>query len=251
MFFYPLFQGWKIMKAQSQPEEKLPEIAKKYLDAAVGGIIISSIELALRVILPDSADKYVKLLSNILLLLLVVILFLRPVYLKSFLYLQRWKAWRMVNSMIILFVFFAPWFRACTPTPVPPDQPNQPAGFSTIPEVVFNGYQIIYLTGAVTLDKLLSRSVETFLDAIPWAVIFFGLLFMIIYSFANLRIIFTNGRRRLLVFSLVMSFLGLLSMAFSVTNKRDLLWGYWLGWVGLTSSAVLEILSRREHKKMI
>ena len=155
---------------------------------------------------------------------------------------NKWKVWRIINSIVMLISFFIPW--------VEENDFSYYTVFTYFGRLDFQGgLAINYL-----LDPILRYEIRTafmIIDAI-------GLAAILIYCVLNMILSLLQTKYfDELIWAISTFFL----MALTVSSLRHqisvwfgwkfLLWGYWLTWIGLASSIILEIsyfLSKRKVK---
>jgi hypothetical protein len=151
---------------------------------------------------------------------------------------SNWKISRIINSAIILFAFFTPWF-------VDFDWYKTDwyhnTGFGAI--MFFRNMGVFEFE----LEKSLSGRIGIAILAFPY---FLGLIALLIYCVLNMfaAISMTNlteklNWRILISCLLVLGAISLLKILNMVGTQHlsSLQWGYWIGLIGFISSVVLEI----------
>ena len=152
---------------------------------------------------------------------------------------NKWKIWRIINSTTILFAFFIPWA-------VVARDPYDHA------ELIFTGFQVLQFYKDFTL------SVLSLYGFIPWVsyLLFYnmlGFITMLVYCALNIFVAAFTTKFidkpiwNISTFCLIslwwVSLLHIDALYFhGWQNLSDALWGWWLVWIGLVSSTVLEII---------
>ncbi|MCL4530506.1 MAG: hypothetical protein M1282_13965, partial [Chloroflexi bacterium] len=159
---------------------------------------------------------------------------------------NKWKVWRIVNSAIILISLFLPWGVAEGPSH---DYKN---------DLIWNGIQIVQWDNILVPALLSNPELQLPLSARITLITgltteFVGLAAVLAYCILNLILgMFINklvGKPvwNILAFCLIV--FGGIGLWYILTKNLswwwqsllDSLWGYWLIWIGLLSSIVLEI----------
>ena len=197
------------------------------------------------------------------------------------------KAWRIINAIILLIGWFGPWMRACAgPISNPNLDPSitmEPCFaigclFISIPVIVLPGWltpfaypgliyaiAIFIMPIAIAISRkyqVNNRQLLIILVSINVISLFFlgiinyGLALWVILALDTLVIIYAIANRadrapvqtkkkflpRYLF--LALAFIGLILI---FGGDDDLLWGYWVTWVGILSSILFEILDYRSR----
>lgn len=131
------------------------------------------------------------------------------------------KYWRLFNSTLLLIAFIAPWFRSC--------------GSNTI-----NGFDAISISGDGALKAPFSL----------YPIIFVGLACLLLYILLNLFSLSVLKAEKLRPWRKRTLIGGVAGMIFVpiLPILEESLWGYWLTWIGLLSSIVLEARENQNSK---
>lgn len=228
------------MNESKNPEEKIPDLAKKFFYSALGGILVSLLESMLRRILPEDASANLDLITNVALILIIGVLFLRKEHLNVVRGLKRWKAWRLVNSFILLGGLFAPWFKACNRQIF-----TEEGAVAMESALTFNGFDTLFLFGAFSRIGL----GEAFFRTLPLIIVLLGIASIIAYIFLNLRkIVNQAGDDRWRIISLIISFVGMSVGIYTIADFENYLWGYWFSWLGLLLSGASELYAKQSDE---
>ena len=145
------------------------------------------------------------------------------------------RAWRLVNTAIVLVVAFAPWMTACGTLPL-------------------RGYQVVLFQAQMTGE--LAQRYAALMTPKYWAegglleaaspIVLLGVAGMALYALASLVTAAMPRPRRTAWWLTIPLALGVVGMLASVAQVAtlglfwDLQWGYWLAWAGLGSGLALE-----------
>ncbi len=155
------------------------------------------------------------------------------------------KVWRIINSLIILFAFFIPW-----------------AVMDSANNIIFTGFRMIPFYQSTTRFEMLVQErewTERIRAAMVMMPYFLGLYALLMYSAVNMfAALFINKLVGKTIWNILVScllILGIINLLHlpgldrgAWQNLSLALWGYWLVWVGVVSSIVLEtscFLSKR------
>jgi hypothetical protein len=157
---------------------------------------------------------------------------------------DKWKIWRIINSATILFAFFIPWIVMLRDT-------------TTHQEVADSGFQLLrWYQGATKFEALiLARAWHDRLRvAILMIPYFLGLYTTLIYCILNILAAVSTikfvGKRSWNTLVSCLFVVGIINLLYMVRvyngtwtwdNLSLILPGYWLVWIGLASSTLLEI----------
>jgi hypothetical protein len=156
----------------------------------------------------------------------------------------RWRrAWRVLNTAVILVAFFAPWLRGCDPLggPAPPVSGFLLARTAVDLLVAFRRTLLVELFEPDSLAPLIVSFV-------------IGVLGLWAYVSLNLIQALTGrlsvGRTWRLV-ALAAGVAGLLwPSILRLISGGSFLWGFWLNWAGIGSSLILEITDNLERRRL-
>jgi hypothetical protein len=148
---------------------------------------------------------------------------------------NKWKNWRIINSIAIFFSFFAPWA----------------GGERDLSHALITGFKTLDFYGRLGIDFLTNVNLSSHTGINLLTKYFLGLVAILIYCVLNMLLAVFRAKLvdkliwRLLTFFLIA--LGAISLWhvsaldagwYALSNS---LWGYWLVLIGLVSSIALEI----------
>jgi hypothetical protein len=147
------------------------------------------------------------------------------------------RGWRAINSAIFLVAFIAPWLTQCGGQ--------------------IRGYETPFWLGLGTWSLFVRVSRLEMWAEVPLyilaPIILIGVLGIVVYTMANaigVMIPSRAGKLRRFPNTLKAGLIGMLASIIYVVGTgsfMNLLWGYWLTWMGLVSSLILEATVRRRR----
>lgn len=153
---------------------------------------------------------------------------------------NKWKTWRIINSVAILFSFFAPWLSMV-------GGPRE-----LVRAQIYTGFQVLDLWWRLGLSFMSMNSVtQSNIGKGLFIHYFSGLFALLIYCGLNMLPTFLGAKLADKSIWKILAFFIMLFGARSLYKVASLdagwdafqytFWGYWLVLIGLASSIVLEI----------
>ncbi len=161
---------------------------------------------------------------------------------------NKWKTWRITNSVVILFSFFAPWLSMV-------GGPRE-----LVQAQIYTGFQVLDLWRRLGLSFLsMNSATQSNIGRGLLIHYFSGLVAILIYCALNVLLTILGSKLvektiwKILAFSLILLGVKSLSKVASLDAGRDAFqytfFGYWLVLIGLMSSVIVEISSMSLKRK--
>jgi hypothetical protein len=145
------------------------------------------------------------------------------------------RIWRVLNAVVLVVAFSAPWY---------PMSRSGATGFYLTPHII--AMTITRFSRTVVIVRSFAN-MRALSYHVSWLLASVGLISTGVYWIVNgVRVFMDRPKSRLwLSIPLGVGVLGLIALMLLFSEPLSLShcrWGYWLAWIGLGSSAVLEIV---------